>query len=151
MDTKRKLYIKEVTNEKLKKLTHARLTMDGKELFNPTPIAIQTGPGRPLSIQDQIKRILRVEVSRQMEEQGEETFDESIDFEVGDPFDYDDPITKYNLMVEDYIPSAEEVRQQMENRKNESNSTPKDTEVHLESPPSEQAKGDGEANGQQSG
>lgn len=76
------LYITQELMQNLTTLRTAYLNEDGREVNNPAPIAY---PGRlddKPSLQDQIKRLLRIELSRQMAAQGHETFDEANDFDV---------------------------------------------------------------------
>jgi hypothetical protein len=90
--------------DKLHSLTRPYLDSSGREVLNPVPMEIPLGFRRPLSLQDQIKRILRQEVSLHAMSQGMETFDESDDFEVDDSgFDLE-PSSKYELM-EDEVPT----------------------------------------------
>lgn len=59
-----------------------RLTPDGKEVHNPVPVALHTGLNRPHTLSEQIDRLVRVNLSRQMAAQGIETFEEANDFDV---------------------------------------------------------------------
>jgi len=74
------------------KLLKAELDELGREINNPNPAFISVGP-KPLTITEQIQRLLRVELSRQAQEQGFETFEESDDLEVED--DDDAPLSAY--------------------------------------------------------
>lgn len=56
----------------------------GEELPDDTPIELPLKFKRPPTLQDQIKAMVRSEISRQAEEQGFESFDEADDFDVGD-------------------------------------------------------------------
>lgn len=84
----------------------------GFEIPDPTPMALPVNFTRPLTIQDMVRRYVRVEVSRAAEEAGEETFEESDDFEVGDdpemrsPYELDDE--QIRAMRTDFI--EEELR-----------------------------------------
>lgn len=71
-----------VTSDVVKKskLLRAQLDHLGREINNPVPAFIPAGP-TPLTITEQIQRLLRVELSRQAAEQGFETFEESDDME----------------------------------------------------------------------
>lgn len=84
----------------LTKLTTSYLNEFGEEVNNPKPMAIPSGLKRPPTLQEQIKRVLRTELSRQVSEQGMETFEEAFDFDVDeDP----EPMGKYDVM-EDEVP-----------------------------------------------
>lgn len=87
-------------------LTHAILTEDGKERNNPKPLVIHSDLTRPLSLQDQIKRLLKTELSMQAHELGMETLEEANDFDVEDDFDTEPP-SDYEQMVDEepYLPS----------------------------------------------
>lgn len=75
----------------------------GEEYGNPIPVELPLGYGRPESLIDQMKRMVRSELSQVAGEQGHETFEEADDFDVQDKFDMDPPATKYELMEEEYI------------------------------------------------
>lgn len=88
--------------EKLESLTASRLDDRGRELPNPKPMVISFGMKRPESLQSQIQRIVKNQLSMQADLQEKETFEESQDFDVGD----DDTAmeTRYTVM-EDEDPS----------------------------------------------
>lgn len=56
----------------------------GRELPDPTPIAIPVGFNRPETLQEQIRRLVRNEFSQVAAATGFETFDEANDFDVPD-------------------------------------------------------------------
>lgn len=64
--------------------TRREFTEEGREVADQTPIAIPAGWDRPESLQDQIKRLIRVQLSRQALEMGQESFEESDDFDIPD-------------------------------------------------------------------
>jgi len=67
---------------------------DGREIPDPTPAAIPFQFSRPLSLQEEIKRFVRIEASRAAADAGAESFEEADDFEVDeDP----DPLSPYEL------------------------------------------------------
>lgn len=83
-----------VTKDLVEQLTQLRVALldaRGHELLNPRPVQMPTSMQRPLSLQEQIRRVLRTELSRQADAQGHETFDEANDFEVLDEFDIEPP------------------------------------------------------------
>lgn len=69
--------------EELKKLASAMLGPGGREYVNPLPMHIDVTP-RPPTLQEQIQRLLRVELAAQAKSQGNETFEEFTDFDVDD-------------------------------------------------------------------
>lgn len=107
--------------EELKTLKESMLDDNGWEMPNPVPHNLDIGLDRPPTLQEQIQRVLRTELSRQAEMQGRETFDESVDFEVTDDFDADPPNTKYTVLEEEWvIPKGSRVKKQVdENKENE--------------------------------
>lgn len=67
-------------------LGHAVLDKWGAEINDPRPMFVP-GHVKPLTITEQIQRLMRVELSRQAQVQGLETFEESDDFEDDDEDD----------------------------------------------------------------
>lgn len=64
----------------------------GEEMPDPTPIEIDAGLKRPLTLQEQIRRLVRDETVRHaLAQDGIETFEEADDFNVGDDFDPTSP------------------------------------------------------------
>lgn len=72
----------------------------GREVPDPRPAVVPTDLGRPESLKDQIRRILRQEVSDQVASQGMETFEESQDFDVESDFDLPEPESIHTLTEE---------------------------------------------------
>lgn len=64
-----------------------RHNAEGKEVLDTTPVARNIPWSRPLTIQEQIQRYIRMEMSRDASEHGNETFEEADDFDVGDDYD----------------------------------------------------------------
>lgn len=61
----------------------ARYDEEGRfEIPDPRPVAVPAGMRRPLTIQEEIKRAIRAEMSQVAADQGFETFEEADDFEV---------------------------------------------------------------------
>lgn len=81
------------------------LNARGQEIPDPTPIEIPSGLRRPPSIHDEMKRFIRMELSRQQSEAGLESFEEADDFDL-DESEIDDIPTPY--MVADYVDMAPE-------------------------------------------
>lgn len=59
----------------------------GRQVPDQRQVEVPSGLGRPLSLQDEIKRFVRIELSRRAADDGAESFEEADDFDVGD----DDP------------------------------------------------------------
>lgn len=95
---------------KLKKLTEAMYNEEGHEMLNPNPLFLDIGPKR-LSLQEQIQRCLSVELSRQAYDQGFETLEEALDFDVGDEAELQ-PESMYQAIDEEFVtevPPAEAI------------------------------------------
>lgn len=63
----------------------------GHELPDPTPLRLPSGFRRPETLQEQVARLVRTQISREAEEAGYETFEEAEDFDVDDDFDPSSP------------------------------------------------------------
>lgn len=75
-----------------------KLNNEGAEINDPKPISVPTGIQRPLTLQEQIKRLMRVELSRASVDNGYESWEEANDFNVGDG---DEPLeTQYTMKDE---------------------------------------------------
>lgn len=74
--------------------------VDGKELNNPVPVVLATGLNRPLTLAQQIDRILHHRLSREASRQGFETLEESEDFDIDDDFNSDLPYTVHEMADE---------------------------------------------------
>lgn len=77
------------------------LTPDGKEINDPTPLYISMP--REETIEDRIKRIIRVEASRRAAEAGLETWEEANDFDIVDDFESGIDDTKYAYVEPEYM------------------------------------------------
>lgn len=94
--------------EDLTKLAHAYINSEGKEVLNPVPHFISVGSRRkPFDTREEIRRILRQELSMEMKQQGVESFDEADDFDIEDDFELDLIGSRYAL-VDDEIPIAKD-------------------------------------------
>lgn len=98
---KNTLYITPELAEDLTKLDTAYLNPDGSEVNNPKPIVLHTFLDRPLSLQEQIERVMAGNLSRQAMEQGFETLDESQDFDVDDEFNSGNDESMYQIVDEE--------------------------------------------------
>ena len=79
-------------------LESAILDEKGREVLNPVPLVIDVGP-RPLSLRDQIKRLIVEEGDFLSKDQGFESFEEADDFDVED--EIGDIPTSYTQMEPD--------------------------------------------------
>lgn len=70
-----------------------KLDKYGHEVPDPRPLSVPSGFRRPETLAEQVQRLVRTSISRQAEEQGLETFEDSEDFDI--PDDPDDPTTQY--------------------------------------------------------
>lgn len=68
----------------------------GCEILDPTPCSLPVGFERPLSIQEQLRRLIRHEVSQKAVMDGQESFEEADDFDCGD----NDPSSPYEEQFE---------------------------------------------------
>lgn len=67
------------------------LNEKGHEVLDDTPVAMPVGFKRPQSMTDMIRQYVRTELSKQASEQGNETWEEADDFDVGDDYDPKSP------------------------------------------------------------
>lgn len=61
-----------------------RLTSDGREIANQDAMSLPAGWDRPLTLEEQIQKFVRVELARRAADTGFETFEEADDFDVSD-------------------------------------------------------------------
>lgn len=78
-----------------------------REYPDPTPVEVPLGFRRPPTLQEEIQRLIRVQMSQQARDTGLETFEEANDFEVDeDP----DPLSQYEVVeMAPEPPTAQEV------------------------------------------
>ena len=74
------------------KIKTGSLDKNGNEVLDSTPMEIPVGFMRPPSIQQQIQRLVRTELSDAAGNRGDETFEESEDFGE-EPEDFSTPIS----------------------------------------------------------
>lgn len=72
----------------------------GREMPDPTPVAMPVGFQRPESLVDLMKRLIRTEVSQTAHDAGTETFEEANDFEVPEDT-VEDTATQYEAMADE--------------------------------------------------
>jgi len=91
-----------ITKSLLESIKACEILPDGREKNDPRVLFVDVTP-RPLSVKEQIQRLLRVELSAQARAQGFETFEEADDFDVEeeDP----EPKSPYEVMKEE-VPIA---------------------------------------------
>lgn len=97
-------FITEELFDKLDELATSYLMEDGKEVNNPKPL-VQTVTPKRMAINDEIRRIIRTELSRVASAQSFETFEEANDFDVDDDFEKLENKTQYEVM-ENEIPKV---------------------------------------------
>lgn len=90
--------------EQLSQMVHSYLDEYGREVNNPLPHTVDAGLDPPMTLQQQIQRLLRRELSAQAQSQGLETFQEADDFDVDEPFEQD-LRSAYEMVEEDYVRS----------------------------------------------
>lgn len=61
-------------------MSSKRLTKEGSEILDSKPMEVPVGFMRPPSLQDQVRRLIRTEMSEQEYRKGGETFEESEEF-----------------------------------------------------------------------
>lgn len=69
----------------------------GRELPDPTPLALPVGFKKPETLEAQIQRLIKGKLSRQAEEQGFETFADAEDFDIDDD---DEPSAPYEMQFD---------------------------------------------------
>lgn len=73
----------------------ATFDSQGRQVPDPRPVEVPAGLGRPLSLHDEIKRFVRMELSRAAQAQALETFEENDDFDVEDEEEL--PLSDYEV------------------------------------------------------
>lgn len=79
---------------------------NGKEYVDPTPINVPIHLKRPDTLAEQVRRLVRGEISRQAQAEGHETFEEADDFDTGEdedirsPYELDDEQTNAKFVEE---------------------------------------------------
>lgn len=69
----------------------SRLDERGHEILDDTPVAIPVRLTRPPTLTEQMRQVIRGELSRAAAAEGYETFEEADDFDVDDDFDPQSP------------------------------------------------------------
>ena len=103
-----------------------------KDRADPVPVEVPADMKQPETMDDRIKRIIREQISPMAQEMGEESLEESNDYDVEDDFESGVPKTMYEEteMVPEYIQETptEEVKKEEVEVKNDT-STEKQTEI----------------------
>lgn len=94
------MYIDKRIIDDIEALRTSFIDKDGREVNNPVALRRTVGT-KPLSLVDQIKRILRNEFSRNMQDQGFESFEEANDFDVDE--EDRDPTSEYEVMQDEVV------------------------------------------------
>lgn len=76
----------------------------GREIPDKSVVEVPLKFSRPLSIQEEIKRFVRTEMSRQAQEGGMETFEEAEDFDVDEDEDFRSPYELTMMQEERIVP-----------------------------------------------
>lgn len=101
----------------IEKLESSVLSEDGKEINNPIPVAISVPTGE-LPLHRRIKNALENAISQRADEQGQETFEESNDFDVQDSFELPIHKSRYELVHEEYPELPEDIQELIWQRQN---------------------------------
>lgn len=89
--------------------TRDRLDENGHEVLDPRPLQMPSGFKRPETLAEQVQRLVRTSLSAIAEANGDETFDEADDFDVGDDVDphspyetFFDPVLGRDLTLDEF-------------------------------------------------
>lgn len=92
-------------DEYLQTITKSHLDKNGHEVPNPKPLVAYTGLNKPLSMKEEIARILsHSRFANEMRRQGQETEEEANDFNVGDDMVDPNYNSKYTVMHDEEPP-----------------------------------------------
>lgn len=111
--------IKEIVNKATRLV--ASLNKDGTEKPDPESLTAPVGLRKPETIQEQIRRMVRTEASLYASEQGQETFEEADDFDIGDDYDPTSPY-EMNFDHENAFIDNENISSSSDTNSNNSNS-----------------------------
>ena len=131
--------ISKKTYDELSHLGSAILNAEGQEINNPKPMLLSTDVKRPPTLQEQIQRVLRSNVSKEAHEQGFETLDESQDFDIEDSFDSKDPDTIYQVLDEEIPVMQPEKEESKLTKKEESEVEPDGSSFDPDAQPKEES------------
>lgn len=76
----------------------------GREIPDKTPLEMPLGLKKPESMEDMIRRYVRVEASKVARHEGMETFEEADDFDMEDEDDLEDPYSVYYVNEQEMKP-----------------------------------------------
>lgn len=107
------LKIRKELADEIEEITSALLDERGHEINNPKPFFVDVTP-RPLSLKEQIHRLVRNELSVAAADRGFETFEEANDFEVDDDFEVEEPISDYTVvdMQPEFLDNVQDLTEQ---------------------------------------
>lgn len=108
--------------KKLTFIKSATLNERGQEVNDPTRLFLRSDG--PPSISEQIKRMVRHELSGLADGKGFETFEESNDFDVDDDFDADEKITQYQELEEEMPKSVRKLGKKKEDKPSKKDEKP---------------------------
>lgn len=106
---------KSVKTEITENRKYGTLDARGREIVDPEPLAM--APAMEMSLRDRVRSYVRNELSLQAYELGVETFEEANDFDIEDPYDMDNQLSKYEfneefeenpILKEDFQPEGED-------------------------------------------
>jgi len=83
--------IKRAVNKTVDAFKKAVLNERGHEIVSNKPVALPIDFKRPPTLAEQIRQMVKTELSQSASDQGMETFEEADDFDVGDDFDPQSP------------------------------------------------------------
>lgn len=100
-----RILVTEPEVEALADLVEALIDEDGKEWHSTKKFFIE-GMSRPLTLTEQIDRVIANRINRRAQDQGFETMAEADDFNVGEDFDVE-PVSNYEIRdMVDEVPIA---------------------------------------------
>jgi len=89
-----------------------KLGSRGEEIVDSTRLFVAEDH-TVLSLQQQIARVLRTELSKVADAQGFETYEEANDFDVDDGFDVQEPVSKYVDVQEEFLDDHPHLRKRV--------------------------------------
>lgn len=93
----------------------SKFTKEGRELPDPKPLELPAGMKRPETLQEQIRRMIRSDVSTFATDHGAESFDEANDFDMED--DDAELSATHHELHEEVVDEVKRVRHEDEERR----------------------------------
>ena len=81
---------------------------DGKEYPDPTPVEVPVDCRQPPSLREEMRRFIREEFSRNAEQTGQETFEDSDDFDIEGEDDFVSPYEMVDMIDEEPLEREED-------------------------------------------